>query len=251
MSKRIFVANWKMQLSFDQEVSFAKQQYDDLAKLAHNDTVVLCPSFTALHSLAQQFKNSTVHIGAQTVSRHPSGAYTGQVSAQSLKEAGCTYCIIGHSERRNYCHETNVDIAHKLKELLKQQIIPIICIGETKEQHEQQQTYEILEQQLEGVLQVIADDHHEIEQYCIAYEPVWAIGTGIIPTTQELAHIFAWLHEQCSAQTQTSVNLLYGGSVNPDNAHAILKIAHVNGLLIGGASLDIHKLKTIMQPHRA
>ena len=246
MSKRIFVANWKMQFSFDQSIAFAKQHRDDFDQLANNDTLVLCPSFPALHSLAQQFQNTNVHIGAQTVSRHLSGAYTGQVSAQSLKEAGCTYCIIGHSERRHYCHETNIDIEHKLKELLKQNITPIICIGESKEQHESKQTHEVLKEQLEGVLQIIADDYHEIDSYIVAYEPIWVIGTGIIPAIDELTQTFAWLHEQCTAKTKNSVALLYGGGANPDNAKTILNIAHVDGLLIGGASLDFDKLKRII-----
>ncbi len=246
MSKRIFVANWKMQFSFDQATAFAKQHHDGLQQYAKNDTVVLCPSFPALHSLAMQLKDTNLHIGAQTVSRHASGAYTGQVSAQSLKEAGCTYCIIGHSERRLYCHETNIDIEHKLKELLKQNIIPIICIGETQEQHENRQTYEILKEQLLRNLEIITNCTHEVSSYVIAYEPIWAIGTGIIPTIDELAQTFAWLHEQCAAKTKSSTQLLYGGSVNPDNAQAILNIAHVNGLLIGGASLDFDAFKVII-----
>ena len=246
MSKRIFVANWKMQLSFDQSIAFARDHHADLVTLAEDNSVVLCPSFPALHSLATQFKNTSLYIGAQTVSRHASGAYTGQVSAQSLKEVGCTYCIIGHSERRHYCHETNIDIEHKLKELLKQNITPIICIGETKEQHESKQTYELLERQLERVLQIIADAHNEIDSYCIAYEPVWAIGTGIIPTVDELTQTFAWLHEECTAKTEAPVTLLYGGSVNPDNAQSILNIAYVRGLLIGSASLSFDKFKRII-----
>jgi triosephosphate isomerase len=248
MGKKLFVANWKMQLSFNQSCAFVKNHFDELKKLAAqpNSEIVLCPSFPALHNVKQILKNTPIHVGAQTVSRHVLGAYTGQVSAQSLAEVGCTYCIIGHSENRKYQHESNVDIEQKCKELLKNNITPIICIGEPKEAFEQKKTYAVLSEQLELIYKAIAEYNHDINHYVIAYEPIWSIGTGIIPETTYLTEIFAWLHSQSKKQTNTPFSLLYGGSVNAQNAQNILSIKHINGLLIGGASLDFATFKQIV-----
>ncbi|MEX0849583.1 MAG: triose-phosphate isomerase [Candidatus Dependentiae bacterium] len=249
MGKKMFVANWKMQLSFDQACAFAHNHLEGLKKVADQSQseIILCPSFPALYNVKQILKNTKVHIGAQTVSRHGSGAYTGQVSAQSLAQTGCTYCIIGHSENRKYQHESNVDIEQKCKELLKQNITPIICIGESKEAFEQKKTYNILNEQLEFIYTAITELNHHVKHYAIAYEPIWAIGTGIIPEVAYLTEIFAWLHTQSRKQTDTRFSLLYGGSVNAQNAHNILSIKHIDGLLIGGASLDFATFEHIIK----
>lgn len=245
MPKRIFVANWKMQLSFNQANAFVQDHYKEFVNLTQDNTIVLCPSFPSLHNLAMQFKQSGIHIGAQNVSRHPSGAYTGQVSAQSLHEIGCSYCIIGHSDNRIYDHDTNIDIVHKLKELLKQHITPIICVGENKAQHDTQQHFEALQDQLMPNLEAIADSNHPIGLYIIAYEPIWAIGTDNTPTIQSLSSVFSWLHNQCSQKTRVPFALLYGGSVHQNNAADILKVSHVDGLLIGRSSVHFDTFKTI------
>ncbi len=246
--KKLFVANWKMQKTFDASRAFACTYLENFKLLGQSEhrQIVLCPSFPALSNLNQSFKETNIKVGAQTVSRHNKGAYTGQVSAQSLAEAGCAYCIIGHSETRKYQHESNIDIEHKCKELLKHNVTPIICVGESRKNFEQQQTFEILEEQLALVLQAIADHNHDIEHFVIAYEPLWAIGTGVVPEYTYLEQIFTWLYKECTKHTQTSFSLIYGGSVDATNAQDILNIAHINGLLIGGASLDFDSFSAII-----
>lgn len=249
--KKLLVANWKMQKTFNESIDFAHNHASALKNIMQKSQheIVICPTFPTLFTLANALKDTRIKVGAQTVSRHASGAYTGQVAAQTLAEAGCTFCIIGHSETRKYQHESNVDIEHKCKELLKNNITPIICIGESKEALEQGRTFEILHDQLSLILQAIAEFNHDVERFVIAYEPTWAIGTGSIPKTDDLTKIFAWLHEQCAQKTKTSFSLLYGGSVNQQNAADTLNITHVDGLLIGGASLHFDSFCAIIDAH--
>ncbi len=246
MHKKIFVANWKMQLSFNQSCDYIQNNYACLKELVQQADMVLCPTFPALYTAVQLCKGSSVQIGAQDVSRHPFGAYTGEVSAQTLAEVGCTYCIIGHSETKQHAHETNIHVEHKLKELLKQNIIPIICIGENQEQRDLNHTYNILEEQLAGSLKLIATQPHTIAHYVIAYEPIWAVGGNSTPSTKILHEIFVWLHKQCTSLTHVPHKLLYGGSVNEHNAAELLKIKHLDGLLIGRSSTDIEAFKAIV-----
>jgi triosephosphate isomerase len=246
MAKRIFVANWKMQLSFNQSCTFVENNVESLQEIAHDKTIILCPSFPALDRLAMLCKQSSIKIGAQTVSRHPFGPYTGEVSATSLAQVGCTYCIIGHSESRQYNHESNINIEHKLKELIKNSIIPIICIGESHEQYEHQNTYKILEEQLFGNLEIIKQHEETVTSFIIAYEPIWAIGSNTTPSAKALTDIFKWLNEECSKRTKVPYSLIYGGSVNQDNAKELLSIQHVNGLLIGRASTEIESFEAIL-----
>lgn len=246
MTQRIFVANWKMQLSFNQSCAFIQHHLESLEQLAVDKTVVLCPSFPVLHTLAMLCEQSSIVIGAQTVSRHPFGPYTGEVSAQSLSETGCTYCIIGHSEIRQYNHESNINIEHKLKELIKNNIIPIICIGESQQQHEDHKTYATLEEQLFGNLEIIKQHEEAMPSCIIAYEPVWAIGSNQTPPVKVLADIFFWLNKECAKRIKTPYYLIYGGSVNQGNAAELLNIQYVNGLLIGRASTEIESFKAIL-----
>jgi triosephosphate isomerase len=246
MAKRILVANWKMQLSFNQSCAFVQNNLESLKQMAHDKTIILCPSFPALDRLAKLCDQSSIAIGAQTVSRHPFGPYTGEVSATSLAQVGCTYCIIGHSESRQYNHESNINIEHKLKELIKNNITPIICIGESQEHYEQQKTYLILEEQLFGNLEIIKQHEESVSSFIIAYEPIWAIGSNSTPPDKVLTDIFKWLHQECSKRTKVPCSLIYGGSVNQDNAKELLSIQHVSGLLIGRASTEIESFKAII-----
>jgi len=197
--------------------------------------------------MAQLLRNSLLAVGAQNCSEHIQGSYTGQVDALSLAQAGCTYCIIGHSESRAYCHETSEQIARKITCLLQQNIMPIICIGETKGDYEQGRTYAVLEQQLLPIREVLIAHANSNTSYIIAYEPVWAIGTGIAPSTEYIAQVFSWVCEYCTEYLpDTTIRLLYGGSVNENNAADLKKISGINGFLIGGASLDVQKLQKII-----
>lgn len=234
----LYVANWKMNKSFSAAMSFAQKYKNELSQLSNEkNSIVVCPSYPALFPLAQLFSDTTISVGAQNCSAHEAGAYTGQVSAQSLKQAGCTYCIIGHSEQRAYCHLTDQEISEKLKLLLANNIIPIICIGESEQTYKEKKTFEVLSTQLELLLPQLGTSAS-----VIAYEPVWAIGTGIVPENSYLKTIFSWLKQKKIAHCQ----LLYGGSVNEKNRDQLLQIEAIEGFLIGGASLDFQKLQKIV-----
>lgn len=261
----LFVANWKMNMSFNTTCNFIAQNHEHLSALAMkcNGTIVLCPSFIALHTLTNFFQHTPIEIGAQNCSAHKNGAYTGEVDATSLHEIGCAYTIIGHSERRLYHGETDEMVVNKMEQLLGHAIQPIVCIGETKQQHEKQQTLAILATQVEPILQKIAEYHTLMHKYkneitsseqeffyaTIAYEPVWAIGTGMVPSLDHIKMVFDWLNaksEQILPGLCRRLRFIYGGSVDEQNASQIMNINGLNGLLIGGASLDFQKFQNIV-----
>ncbi|HLW72997.1 MAG TPA: triose-phosphate isomerase [Candidatus Babeliales bacterium] len=244
--KYIYVANWKMNLSFNQSISFCTNNINALQQLSNNTAhIVICPSFDAIASITDIFKQSSIAIGAQNCSEHSSGAYTGEVSVQSLADIGITYCLVGHSERRMYYGDTTEKIMKKIDLLLRNNIVPIICIGETQEDFLNKKTFTTLTQQLEPIIQSLSTSNYQ--QVIIAYEPIWSIGTGIIPTIEQLTATFLWLAEriQLSLPNQ-NIQLLYGGSVSKNNSAALKKIPHITGFLIGGASTDFEQLKNII-----
>jgi len=250
----LYIANWKMNSSFEQSLAFCTHNKTALLQLSMRpDTkLVLCPSFPALYSISQLFTNSSLSIGAQNCSEHMQGAYTGQVDALSLAQVGCTYCIIGHSESRAYCGETNEQIGKKITCLREQNIIPIICIGETKIDYEQGKTFALLEQQLRPIVEALTrktltSEVHTNNYYLIAYEPIWAIGTGNTPSVEYLTKVFSWIREYCVQHLPAKpIQLLYGGSVDENDAATLKKISGIDGFLIGSASLDFQKLQKIV-----
>lgn len=281
-----YVANWKMQLSFKQSLEFCEQNFDGIEKLCSpSSDIIVCPSFDALHMIATLTSDTHVGIGAQDCSEHAAGPYTGQVQAQSLAEIGCTHCIVGHSERRIYQGETNEHVGDKVSVLLKEQINPIVCIGETAEQRNTEKTFAVLERQLEPVFKAIKKAHLPLPEkgteeptwklesiggmaeklgsrleldnpaqrprspLCvyIAYEPTWAIGTGTTPTPQDLQKTISWIAQHCqSAITTCQWIILYGGSVDEKNAALLKKVSGLDGFLIGGASVDFQKFQNIV-----
>ena len=244
--KYLYVANWKMNMSFDESINFCKNNSNALQQLSNNATeVVICPSFVALAPITVLLKNSTIAVGAQHCSEHKSGAYTGEVSALSLAQAGITYCIVGHSEQRMYHHETTEKIINKIKLLYANNITPIICIGETEKDFLNKQTFTILTQQLEPILNNLSGGRQR--HIIIAYEPVWSIGTGIIPEQKQLHDVFTWLADLLHVQLPDyTAQLLYGGSVNQSNIAELKKIPPINGFLIGGASTQFDQFKNII-----
>lgn len=243
MKKNIFVANWKMNKTYSASLDFCNIHKQALHELTKQADIVLCPSFVAVSAMNQALKNSHVHIGAQTCSIHQKGAYTGQVDTQSLKEAGCTYGIAGHSEQRRDGYLTNDQVAHQVQRLLDASITPIICIGDTKEEFEQHQAHGILTHQLNPVLRIAQEYRVPI---IIAYEPIWSIGTGIVPKFDYLQEIFLWLSQKLSREFPSKWDLLYGGSVNLDTIAMLKTIPHIDGFLIGDASLDFQKFEKIV-----
>jgi len=188
----LFVANWKMNKSFSSAIDFSKTHYAALKELGADHSIVICPSFPALYPLADLFANSTIEIGAQDCSAHETGSYTGQVSAISLQEVGCRYCIIGHSEQRAEFNESNEIIAQKAEQLLRVGLEPIICIGENKDAYHAQKAETVLAEQLKPVLMILAKFD---KPFVLAYEPIWAIGTGVAANPSYLSKIFAWLQK--------------------------------------------------------
>lgn len=188
--KHLYIANWKMNLSFNQSITFCTDNKNALEQLTQTADIIICPSFVALKPIIGIFKNSSLHIGAQNCSEYATGAYTGEVSALSLAEVGVTHCIIGHSERRQYYYETNATLIQKIYLLYAANIIPIICIGENHQDFLDKKTCIVLAQQLEPILSAVAEQQHHHKHIIVAYEPVWSIGSGIIPEQQQLTMVF-------------------------------------------------------------
>ncbi len=247
----LFVANWKMQFSFSETLQFCEAHIDDLIALdassAHQ--FVLCPSFDSLYPVYKLLQGTSIGLGAQTCSSYAKGAYTGEVSAESLAQLGCSHCIIGHSERRNRFHESNEDIAAKAVLLINCGLKPIICIGENREQYEKKRTITALFEQLKPVISQLNGLEHIPPSLCIAYEPIWSIGTGEVPPISYLDETFQALAEQCSLDLPDTVSctFLYGGSVNETTIPSIAAVDWINGFLIGGASLDFQKFRNMVQ----
>ena len=245
--KTYFIANWKMNCTPHTACELA-QIYCDESNALHTEqsTIIICPSFDALAVCAHIVAESPIKVGAQTLSPFPLGAHTGQIAAQSLSEIGCTYAIIGHSERRSECHETNEQIAHQLEQLIAHNITPIICIGETADQFKTGNGIATLEAQLEPVLQTLKRASRPIP-LIIAYEPIFAIGTGIIPDPGYLKKMFNWLdtHLKNSLPNQP-FTLIYGGSVSETTIGDLKGIAEIQGFLIGSASLEFQKFQKIV-----
>src|SRR4051794_12320599 len=202
------------------------------------DDIVVAPPFTALAAVADTIDGSPVKLAAQNFYPKPEGAFTGEISAPFLKECGCEWVIVGHSERRQHFAETDSFVADKVSAALGADILPIICVGETLEQREKGETLRIVKQQVEAFLDVIAQASVAV---AIAYEPVWAIGTGKTAGPEEAEEVHAAIRTWLSGKSQPLAHrtrILYGGSVKPDNAKALLGCPNVDGALVGGASLD-------------
>ncbi len=246
MRKKIIAGNWKMNNDISQTADLINGIKSILKPSAA--TVIVCPPYTSLAIANQLVKDSFVKLGAQDVSLHDSGAYTGEVSLAMLKSVGCSYVIVGHSERRQYHGETNEIINKKAKKVLDGGLLPIICIGETLEEREKGITDQVLTTQTKGVLAGLTSA--EVEKSIIAYEPVWAIGTGKTATKEqaEEAHqlIRKVISQLYSWATAEKVVIQYGGSVKPDNAKELLAQKNIDGALVGGACLKADSFAAII-----
>ncbi|MDR3111581.1 MAG: triose-phosphate isomerase [Elusimicrobiota bacterium] len=239
MRKPLMAGNWKMNKTIPDAVSFIKELKNTVADVKDVE-ILVCPTFTALYAVNNELKNSSAKLGAQNIFWEEKGAFTGEISPSMLKDAGCSYVIIGHSERRQYFGETDETVNKKTKAAIAAGLIPIVCVGETLKEREENITFKIIEKQVkEGIANLSVQ---EAENIVIAYEPVWAIGTGKTATpeqAQEVHEFIRKIYRQMYATAADKVRILYGGSVNPCNVSDLMKKNDIDGGLVGGASLKI------------
>ncbi len=250
MRKKLIAGNWKMHKTVPEAQTLARQLADRLSDVNFAD-VAICPPFVDLYpvSLILREKESKIILGAQNMHPEPKGAFTGEISAEMLLSAGAKMVILGHSERRHIFGETNEFINAKVRRALEVRLVPILCIGETLEQRQAGKTNDVLREQItKSLAGVQIDDPGKI---IIAYEPVWAIGTGVNATPEQAqeAHTFVreLLAEMWGEQVAQEVRILYGGSVKPHNALSLLSQPDVDGALVGGASLDADSFEGIIR----
>ena len=211
--------------------------------------VGIAPPFTSIDAAIQSAQGSYLHIGAQNMSEYPKGAYTGEISSTMLKESGATFVLIGHSERRAHFHEDDQMIHRKVKWAIVEELLPVLCIGETQEERDKEMTESVLTRQLGEALKGFSGK--QLENLVVAYEPVWAIGTGKTATpqmAQETHHLIrTYVRDTWGAAIAERLPLLYGGSVKPENAAALLEQEDIDGALVGGASLDPEAFAQIIE----
>lgn len=240
MRRNIVAGNWKSNETFNQADDLINDIAEGLRALDSTDVdVIVCPPFPYLELVQDAAEDVEFFVGAQNVSKFDNGAYTGEVSAQMLQSMNVDYCIVGHSERRKYFFETNQDVAEKVNKLLAVDITPIVCVGESLEDREAGKHFDVIREQVsQGLFHLSAE---AMEKVIIAYEPVWAIGTGKTATKEQAQEIHAFIRnmlaEKYSDDTAQEISILYGGSCNAKNAKDLFAQQDVDGGLIGGASL--------------
>lgn len=244
MREKLVAGNWKMNTNIDEAINLLV----DINNRLDEEKAVICVPFTHI-SVAMEIAGDNISIGAQNVSEYESGAYTGEVSAKMLQSLGVKYAIVGHSERRQYFNETDEVILQKLKRLLEVGISPIFCCGESLETRENLQHEFFVASQLEKVLFKLTEE--ELKKTIIAYEPIWAIGTGKTASPQQVQGMHSNIRKTLASKFGDSVaeqiTILYGGSVKSDNAAELFSQPDINGALVGGASLDANSFTDIIQ----
>jgi triosephosphate isomerase len=232
--------NWKMHKTVAEAVELATAIRAGLEARPPDLDVVLCPPFTALQAVGQVLKGSRIALGAQNMHGEREGAFTGEISPVMLKDVGCQYVILAHSERRQMFGETDEGASRKARAATDHGLVPLVCVGETLAERESSRTLEIVGQQLEKALRLLTPE--EVERGVIAYEPVWAIGTGRAATAQQAQDVHSFIRKQVARSHGESpadaVRILYGGSVKPDNAAALMAEPDIDGALVGGACLQ-------------
>ncbi|MGB9664526.1 MAG: triose-phosphate isomerase [Ignavibacteria bacterium] len=239
MRKKIVAGNWKMYKDKNETIELISQLKEKLKESNLDVEIVICPPFTSIELAGELIKNSPIHLGAQNMHSEMEGAFTGEVSAKMLKSFGVEYVILGHSERRTYFKESNEFINQKIKRAIEFNLKPIFCLGETLEEREKGKTFEIVDDQLTKGLAGIS--RFDLDKIVIAYEPVWAIGTGKTATPEQAQEVHSFLREKLAqlynSEISTITKILYGGSVKPENARDLFKQPDIDGGLIGGACL--------------
>ncbi len=246
--KPLIVGNWKMNQNVTDSIKLVTTLKNMIGENLEVEAVI-APPYTSLYSISIAIQETPLKLAAQNCHWEESGAYTGEVSADFLKDAGCDYVILGHSERRAQFGETDEMINKKVHAALNCEITPILCIGETSKERKSEKTLAVLETQLRrGLMEVNMSD---LTNFAIAYEPVWAIGTGDTANPYQIAEAHAYIRNLLGklydSPTASGVRLLYGGSVRAENAPEILQINHVDGVLVGGASLNPEQFSKMLQ----
>jgi triosephosphate isomerase len=248
MKRYIVAGNWKMNKDIPESVAFIE---DLLAKLPNlkQTLVIICPPFTSLITASEKLNSTDVGLGAQNMHFQSAGAFTGEISAAMLKSANCTYVILGHSERRHVFNESDELIHQKLNTALASELTPILCIGETLAERQAGNTLEVLRKQYSAAFKDMPVD--QFQNCIIAYEPVWAIGTGVNATPQQAseAHreVRCLIADQYDQELARTIKILYGGSVKPGNARELIEAGDIDGFLVGGASLIAEQFVAIIR----
>ncbi len=245
--KPVIAGNWKMNLTVPEALGLVR---GILPSCSGKKTVeaIIAPPFTALHATACEIKGKEIGLAAQNMHFEPKGAFTGEVSAAMLRDAGCTHVILGHSERRQYFCETDEGVNRKVKTAISEGLTPIMCIGESLEERETGATFKVIETQLNGGLSGLSTG--QAGKVIVAYEPVWAIGTGRTATPAQAQEVHAFIREKLSGafgkEAASSVRILYGGSVTPDNIKSLMAMEDIDGALVGGASLKAESFSALV-----
>lgn len=243
----LIAGNWKMFKTCSEAVSTAAVLVKNVADVSGRD-VLIAPPYTALYPVSEVLAGSRVSLGAQNLFWEKEGAYTGEISAAMLASAGCRYVIIGHSERRQHFNETDETVNRRIQAALKGALIPVFCVGESEQARDSGQTFSVLDKQINnGLKNLFAKD---LEKLVIAYEPVWAIGTGKTASSRQAQEVHEFLRSLLSKslgrEPADSIRILYGGSVKPDNIAELMGMPDVDGALVGGASLNADTFSAIV-----
>lgn len=248
MRRYIIAGNWKMNKIVGDAIELANGLKRELYEVDYLD-IVLCPPFTALDEVNEITSGSNIQLGAQNVYWEDKGAYTGEVSCPMLKDLGCSYVIIGHSERRKYFGETNETVNKKLKKVLESGLLPIVCVGETLEERESGKALEVIRQQINLSLKDLSKEN--MLKTIIAYEPVWAIGTGKTATPKQAQEVHSFIRslikDTFDKETSQLIRIQYGGSVTPENIASLISEEDIDGALVGGASLKVDLFSKIIK----
>jgi len=249
MTRRtVFAGNWKMFKTHQESLDLAKGIRDGVSEIGSREVIVFPPSSYA-RAVAEICRGSKVAVGMQNMHFEQEGAFTGEISPPMVRDCGCRYVLIGHSERRHVFGETDTDVNKKVKAAFKNDIEPVICVGELLDEREKGLTAEVVRRQVEAALSEISSD--QMIQVIIAYEPVWAIGTGKVATPEmaDEAHryIRQFVKSRYSPETADALPILYGGSVKPDNIAGLFHMEHIDGVLVGGASLKVDSFLDIVR----
>jgi triosephosphate isomerase len=251
MRKKIIAGNWKMNKTFDEGMGLVSEISNMLKDEYHgNAEVIIIPPFVHINAISRMVINDrNVSVGAQNCSNHVSGAYTGEVSAAMLKSCGATYVIIGHSERRQYFGEHNDWLAKKVDAVLAEGLSPIYCCGETLEERESNKHFDVLKSQISEALFHLSTE--QMSKVVVAYEPVWAIGTGKTASTAQAQEVHAFirtlLNDKFGADVSDNITIQYGGSVKADNAKELFSAPDIDGALVGGAALQSRSFVDIVK----